>query len=96
MDGETIRCALNGIYDEIVHWKRNLFKVPSGKAGTIFVRELSFMFRAYADRSARESVAMKAIMVMPALLLPNPILGQKPKIMYSTWTVVYSYGEVVS
>ena len=49
VDGETFRCALNGTYDEIVHWKRNLFKVPSGKAGTPFVRELSRMFRAYAD-----------------------------------------------
>ena len=28
MDGETFSCALNGIYDEMVHWNRNLFKVP--------------------------------------------------------------------
>ena len=30
------------------------------------------MFRAYADGSALESVAMKAAMVMPALLLQKP------------------------
>ena len=40
--------------------------------GTAFVRELSQMFRAYADRSALESVAMKAAMVMPTLLLQKP------------------------
>ena len=31
MDSETFSCALNGIYDETVHWKRNLFKVPQAK-----------------------------------------------------------------
>ena len=79
MDGETISCALNGIYDKTVHWKTNLFKVPSGKAGTAFVRELSQMFRAYADRSALESVVMKAVMVMPALLLQKPHPRSKAK-----------------
>lgn len=74
MDGETFRYTLNGIYDETVHWIRNVFKVPSGKAGTAFVRELSQIFRSYADCSALDSVAMKAAMsCLPALLLQkNP------------------------
>ena len=48
-DGRNFACALNRVhvYDEIVKWKRNLFKVPSGKAGKTFVRELSRMFNAY-------------------------------------------------
>ena len=69
MDGETFSYALNGIYDETIHWKRKHFKVLSGKAGTAFVRELYRMFRAYADRSAPSSVEMKVAMVMPPLLL---------------------------
>ena len=32
-------------YAEIVHWKRNLFKIPSGKAGSAFTRELAWLFR---------------------------------------------------
>ena len=79
VDGKTFRCALNGIYDEAVHWKRNLLKVPSGKAGAAFVRELSRMFRAYADCSALESVAMQAAMVMPTLLLQKPHPQSKAK-----------------
>ena len=82
-DGKTFSRALNGIYDEIVHWKRNLFKVPSGKAGTTFVRELSRMFRAYADGSDLEGIAMKAAMVIPALLLQKPTPGPKLKITFS-------------
>ena len=61
-----------GVYNENMHWRRNQFKVPSGKAGTTFVCELSRMFSAYADRSALESVALKAAMVMPALFLRKP------------------------
>ena len=72
VDGMAFGRALNRVYDETVHWSRNLFKIPSGKAGKTFVRELSRLFRAFADRSALESVAMKAAMVMPALLLQKP------------------------
>jgi hypothetical protein len=65
-EGEDFACALNRVYDEVVQWRRNLFKVPSGKAGKAFVRELSRLFNAYAEGSALESVAMKAAMTMPA------------------------------
>ena len=94
VDGGTFCCALNGVYNEIVHWKRNLFKIPTGKAGTALVqelsrtfraRELSRMFRAYADCSALESVAMKAAMEIPALLLqkPHPRFKAKDHVAHS-------------
>ena len=79
MNGKTFSRALNGKYSEIVHWTRNLFEVPSGKAGTAFVRELSRLFRAYAGHLALESVAMKAAMVMPALLLQKLHLQSRAK-----------------
>ena len=62
-----------------MHWRRNLFKVPSGKAGKAFVRELTRLFQAYADGSSLESVALKAAMVMPALLLQKPHPRSKAK-----------------
>ena len=78
-DGRSFACALNRVYDEIVQWKRNLFKVPSGKAGKAFVRELSGMFSAYAKGSALECVAMKAAMTIPALLLQKPSSRSKAR-----------------
>ena len=59
-------------YNEIVHWRINIFKVPSGKAGKAFVRELTRLFRAYASGSPLESIALYATMIMPALLLQKP------------------------
>ena len=66
-------------YNEVVHWKRNLFKIPSGKAGIAYIKETSRLIRAYADSSALEAVALKAAMVMPHLLLQKSHRTSKTK-----------------
>ena len=48
-DGRQFACALNRAYSKVVRWKTNILKVPSGKAGKMFVRELARMFNAYAE-----------------------------------------------
>ena len=78
-DGEYLTQKVDLCYKEVVHWRRNLFKIPSGKAGTSFVREVSRMLRAYAESSALEGVAMKAAMILPALLLQKPHTRSKTK-----------------
>ena len=80
-DGEEFSSSLQECYQEIVHLKRNLFKVPTGKAGIFFkfVTELTRMIRAYADRSALESISLHGAMVMPALLLQKPHSRSKAK-----------------
>ena len=78
-DGEYITQKVNQCYNKVVHWRRNLFKVPSGKAGTSFVHEISRMFQAYSGSSALEGIAMKAAMIMPALLLQKPHLRSRTK-----------------
>ena len=42
--GETFAHSIQSCYKEVVHWTRNLFKLPSGKAGKAFVREVTRMF----------------------------------------------------
>ncbi len=61
--------AIEAAYAEVTGWRRNLFRVPSGKHGKAFVSELSRLFRSFAEATALESVALKAAMVMPHLLL---------------------------
>ena len=79
IDAETFSHSIECCYAEVVHWKRNLFKIPSGKAGKAFVRELSRLFHAFGDSSAMECVALKAAMVLPALLLQRPHVKSKAK-----------------
>ena len=64
--------AISLAYDEVVHWKHNLFQVPSGSSGKALVLEISRLYRAYADCSSLESVALKVCSVLVALALVGP------------------------
>jgi len=66
-------------YDEIVHWKHNLFPVPSGSSGKSPVLELSCLYQAYAEHSSLEAVALKACSVVVALVLRKPSRTSKNK-----------------
>ena len=79
LTGSDFTNSLNAIYSEVVHWRRNCFSVPYGKAGKEFVRELSRLYSAYGSASALESVALKAAIVLPILLLQKPSGTSKTK-----------------
>ena len=68
VDEEAFTIATNNAYGEVVHWRRNVFKVPSVRIGKSFVSELARLFRAYAEGSMVEGIALKAAMTMPVLL----------------------------
>ena len=55
-DRETFSARLEMVYDEIVHWKRNLYEIPRGKAGSDFVSEVSRLIQAYNDATTLEAL----------------------------------------
>ncbi len=63
----------------MVHWRINNFKVPWGKVGKEFVHELSRLFSAFASASSMESIALRAAIVLPILLLQKPHRKSKAK-----------------
>lgn len=77
--GDTFSRTIKTVYNEVVHWCRNLFKVTSGITGKSFVRELTRLFQAYAEGSAMEPVALTCVMTMHALLLQKPFQSSKVK-----------------
>ena len=77
MAGHKCVQAIDVCYDRAVHWIPNLFKVPHGKHGKSFVRELSRLFRAYADDSPMECTALKAAFLLPMLVLQKPFQRSK-------------------
>lgn len=79
LSGEDFSCAVHSAYSEAVHWRRNLFLVPSGSVGKDFVKELTKLFNAYAQASALESVALEAISVACCVLLQRPHASSKSK-----------------
>ena len=78
-NGEVFREKIYSAYEEVVHWRRNLFQVPSGSSGKAFVSELARLFQAYADSSSLECIAMKAITVIQIVLLQKPSRTSKSK-----------------
>ncbi len=79
LDSESFIHSLAATYAEVVHWRRNCFKVPFGNAGKSFVTELARLFKAFAEKSSLESVALKAAIVLPILALQKPTRTSKAK-----------------
>ena len=72
LPGEECVQLVNNCYDEAIHWKPNLFKVPNGNDGEKFVKEMSRLFRSYSEGSSIESVALTAAFLFPILVLQKP------------------------
>ena len=56
-------------YEEIVRWRKNIFDLPKGHAGKQFVAEMSTLVRSWTNKTAKRCYALKALMIMPTLLL---------------------------
>ena len=80
-------------YDEIIHWKCNIFLLPSGSVGKLFVREIASLLQAFASGSTMEYIALKASFVMQILLLQN--LAKKAR-MLPIWRDDLSCGSKVT
>ena len=70
---------VNTTYDEIVKFRKNLFKLPSGKAGKMFIEELRFWLHQFNVGTKFNSIAMKIFMILPSLLLQKPSPRSKAK-----------------
>ena len=79
LDGPAFKAALDAVYSEVVHWRRNCFMTPFGKAGKAFTKELARLYLAFGSASTLESIALKAATVLPILLLQKPSRASKTK-----------------
>ncbi|CAB4042089.1 Hypothetical predicted protein [Paramuricea clavata] len=62
---------INKIYDEIVHFRRNIFNIPSGREGKNFNGELTFSLKQFNSNSDLNSIALKAFMLLPSLIFKS-------------------------
>ena len=74
-----ILSAVKLAYEEIVQWKRNLFKLRTGSAGRDFLEEMIVMLNMFNSSSAMKSAAITMVMIMPPLLLQKPSRNSKAK-----------------
>ena len=76
---DEINTNLNLAYNEIVKWRKNSFKIPSGAAGKSLVEEAGKLLFLYNNKTEWEGLAMKAIIVLLPLTLQKPSKNSKAK-----------------
>ena len=70
---------INATYNETTKWRKNLFNIPSGATGKRFVEEMTKLINNWNNKSPLANVALKALFIMPALLLQKPFKTSKSK-----------------
>ena len=70
--GDQILSGVRLAYEEIVQWKRNLFKLPTGSAGRDFLEEMIIVFNMFNSSSAMKSAAITMVIIMLPLLQKPP------------------------
>ena len=63
------REEIDNAYNELMHWKRNLFDLPKGMPGKNFISELTKLINRWSSKSPNRDICIKALMVMPSLIL---------------------------
>jgi len=85
---------LDAAYSEVVHWRRNVFEVPSGSAGKAFVCELARLFRAVDQGSSLKFVVLKAVFVACAVLLQHTSPHSKPTDNVGDRLILWKNGDI--
>ena len=83
VSGQRFIEGVNDAYEKIVFWRVNLFLLPTGSAGKRFIREIIKLINHWLNKSPLKDMSLKAIMVMPALLLQKPSKNSKKS--KTTW-----------
>ena len=79
LDGPTFASHLDDAYNQIIKWRKNLFKLPSGKASKLYISELATWLQHFNKNSDLHSIAMKVFHILPALFLQKPSKSSKAK-----------------
>ena len=64
-----VKLQINDAYEHIIKWRRNLFTLPKGRAGKMFVQEITDLIQSWCNKTKWRKIALKAVMIMPSLLL---------------------------
>ena len=70
--GTTVINELNNVYEKIVYSRKNLFLLPTRAAEKSFINEMTQIINAWVYDTPIKNIALKALHIMPALLLQRP------------------------
>eukprot|EP00795_Rhopilema_esculentum_P016554 gene16554-7977_t len=77
---KDVQMVISAIYEEVVYWRRNIFMLPTGSAGKRYIAEMTRLINAWNEEvESLKDIAIKTVMIMPALLLQKPSFRSKAK-----------------
>ena len=79
LNGHEFVETIHRVYDEIVQWRRNLFKLPPENAAKMFIREITSCLEHFNRDSEYKYIALKVYMILLSLLLQKPTRNTKVK-----------------
>ena len=80
MEGEEkITAAIKQTYKGITTWKKNLFLLPRGKAGTDLIVELTRLLSLFTDDTKWKRVALSLAFIFVPLMMQKPSKKSKAK-----------------
>ena len=78
-DGNYFSSLIESFYDEGVFWRKNVFKIPSGKAGKAFIKLQTDWLSKFNTDTNFKGIALKVFMILPIILLQKPSARSKAK-----------------
>ena len=76
---DNIRITVNKIYDEITTWRKNLFLLPRGKAGTEFIKDLTRLIELFVNDTEWKNLSLTFMHISIPMMLQKPSLKSKAK-----------------
>ena len=71
--------VIDNAYNEIITWRKNLFKLLSGKAPKLFIQELTTGLEHYDNNIDFQGILLKLFIVLPWLILQKLFKNSKVK-----------------
>ena len=68
-NNDVLKNKFEDVYHTIGHWRKSLFLLPSGSRDKSFIEEMKRLVNSLTFRSEQDTTVMKALMVLPTLLL---------------------------
>ena len=63
-----LREQIDSVYENIVHWKKNIFELPTCSLGRKFVKELRVWLQHFNNGSEYQCIAIKTFMIFKVLV----------------------------
>ena len=78
-DSDVMKNKFDEVYNKVVHRRKLLFLLPSRSTGKRFIEEMTRFINSWTFRLEQDTIAMKALMILPTLLLQKTSLLSKSK-----------------